>query len=103
MSSDELFIFVRFHARLGSEADLGTELGEVMVPTRAEPGCLAADVFRSTADPRLFIIHSRWRNEVAFETHAGLSHTISYIERVPALLDHEFEVVRTRQMPRVES
>jgi quinol monooxygenase YgiN len=34
-------------------------------------------VFRSIRDPRLFYIHSRWVDEAAFDTHAGLPHTAS--------------------------
>ena len=33
-------------------------------------------VCRSTREPRLYYIHSRWRDEAAFDTHAGLAHTV---------------------------
>src|SRR3989442_13231275 len=51
---------------------------------------------RSTRDPRLFYIHSRWVDEAAFDHHAGLPHTVRFIERVQALIDHPLDVTRTR-------
>ena len=92
----ELFIFARFHARDGAQDAVAAALRTVMPPTRAEPGCLAAQAFGSTRDPRLFYVHSRWVDEAAFETHAGLPHTVRFIEAVQALIDHPLEVTRTR-------
>ena len=39
-------------------------LREVVAPSRQEPGCVAIGAYRSTRDPRLFYIHSRWIDEV---------------------------------------
>jgi quinol monooxygenase YgiN len=52
--------------------------------------------FRSTRDPRLFYIHSRWASEAAFEHHAELPHTVRFLERVQPLIDHPLEVTRSR-------
>ena len=65
-----------------------------MVPSRQEPGCLAIGAYRSTREPRLFYIHSRWIDEAAFETHAGLPHTVRFVERMQPLIDHPFEATR---------
>jgi len=55
---------------------------EAAPDVRAEPGCLGIEYFRSTRDPALFYIHSRWRDEAAFEVHAALPHTLRFLERV---------------------
>src|SRR5215470_3138545 len=94
----ELYIFARFHARPGQEQAVADALRDVVRPSRGEPGCLGIRAFRSTRDPRLFYIHSRWRDEAAFETHAGLPHTVRFVERLPPLLDHALDVVRTEQL-----
>ena len=91
----ELFIFARFHARAGQESAVADALGDVVGPTREEPGCLAIDAFRSTRDARLFYIHSRWKDEAAFEVHAGLPHTVRFLARVQPLIDHPLDVTRT--------
>ena len=92
----ELFIFARFHAREGQEAGVAAALRDTVTPSRQEPGCLAIEAYRSTRDPLLFYIHSRWVDEAAFEIHAGLPHTVRFLERVRPLLDHELEVTRAR-------
>jgi quinol monooxygenase YgiN len=45
-------------------------------------------------DPLLFYIHSRWKDEAAFERHAGLPHTLRFVERVAPLIDHALDVTR---------
>jgi quinol monooxygenase YgiN len=91
-----LFIFARFHAREGKEADVAVALRDVLPPSRAEAGCVAIDAFASTRDPRLFYIHSRWVDETAFDLHATLPHTRRFVERMTPLIDHPFEVTRAR-------
>jgi quinol monooxygenase YgiN len=91
----ELFIFARFHARAGREAEIEAALRAVAAPTRAEPGCLGYNAFRGIRDPRLFFVHSRWRDEAAFDTHASLPHTLSFLERVEPAIDHPLDVNRT--------
>ncbi len=99
----EIYIFGRFHARAGSEDALAAALLEVAAATRGEPGCLAIDDFRSVRDPRLFFVHSRWRDEAAFERHATLPHTVRFLDRVEPLIDHPLDVVRTHVLPRAEA
>jgi quinol monooxygenase YgiN len=94
----ELFTFARFHARPGHEAEVAAALLEAIVPARAEPGCLGTHAFRSTRDPRLFFIHSGWKDEAAFELHARLPHTVRLLERVEPLIDHAVEAVRTERI-----
>ena len=94
----ELYIFARFHARPGQEEAVADALRDVVPPSRGEPGCLGIHAFRSTRDPRLFYVHSRWKDEAAFETHASRPHTVHFIERLPPLLDHALDVVRTEQL-----
>ena len=89
-----LFIFARFHARPGHEEALAEALLEVLAPSREEPGCLSIHAFRSIRDPRLFYIHSCWKDEAAFERHAGLPHTVRFVGRVEPLIDHPLEVTR---------
>jgi quinol monooxygenase YgiN len=92
----ELFIFARIHAREGQEGAVAAAMRDVRGPTSQEAGCLAIQYHRSIRDPRLFYVHSRWIDEGAFETHAGLAHTVRFIERVEKLIDQPLEVTRTR-------
>ena len=94
----ELVIIARFHARPGRESDVEAAIHEVSVPTRAEPGCPGYQAFRGTRDPALFFIHSRWKDEAAFEHHATLPHTVKFLATVEPLVDHALDVARTRQI-----
>lgn len=92
----ELFIFGRFHGRTGCEEALGEAVRDVVMPSRDEDGCLGIHGFRSARDPRLFYIHSRWVDEAAFDKHAGLPHTVAFLQRVEPLIDHPLDVTRAQ-------
>ena len=94
----ELTIFGRFHARPGHAEALAQAIRAVGEPTRAEPGCLAIQAYRSIQDADLFYIHSRWVDEAAFEAHAALPHTVAFIGAVEPLIDHPLSVSRTRPL-----
>jgi quinol monooxygenase YgiN len=93
-----LFVFVRLHVRSGQEAAVEEVLREVLERSRAEAGCFSIRAFRSIRDPRLFYIHSQWADEVAFDYHATLPHTLHFIEAVQPLLDQPQEVSRTARI-----
>jgi quinol monooxygenase YgiN len=94
----EVFIFARFHARPGNEGAVAEALLDVLAPSREEPGCLSIHAFRSMRDPQLFYIHSRWKDEAAFDRHAGLPHTLRFLERVAPLIDRPLDVTRAGQI-----
>ena len=71
---------------------------DVLAPSREEPGCVSIHAFRSVRDPHLFYIHSRWKDEAAFDRHAGLPHTLRFVERVAPLIDHPLDVTRAEQI-----
>lgn len=90
-----LYIFTRFHARVGCEPDVERALTNVLEPSRAEAGCLAIHAFRSIRDDRLFYIHSTWQDEAAFDRHAELPHTLRFVDEVTPLIDHPVQAIRT--------
>jgi quinol monooxygenase YgiN len=94
----EVFIFARFHALEGRQAALADALREEVGASRADPGCIAHGAYGSARDPRLFWIHSRWRDEAAFDAHADMPHTVRFIERVESLIDHPLDVTRTHAL-----
>lgn len=94
----EQFVFVRLHALEGEENAVEAALRDVTGPSREERGCVSFHTFRSMRDPRLFFIHSRWVDETAFQKHAGLPHTLRFLERVDALLDQPRDVTRTEMI-----
>jgi quinol monooxygenase YgiN len=94
----ELFIFARFHAHPGHESAVEKALRDVIGPSSEGPGCSGIGAFRSTRDPQLFYIHSRWKDEAAFEIHAAMPHTLHFLERVAPLIDHPLDVTRAERI-----
>jgi quinol monooxygenase YgiN len=92
----EITIFARFHALERKEEAVSSELREAVTRVRSEPGCLRIEVYRSVRDPRLFWLHSSWVDEEAFDKHAARPDTNQFVERVQHLIDHPFDVTRTR-------
>jgi quinol monooxygenase YgiN len=94
----EMFIFGRFHARSGNEANVAKTLTDVLLPSRAEPECININAFRSKRDPQVFFIHARWKDEKAFDKHIKLPHTIEFVRRMEPLIDHPLELTRTKKI-----
>jgi quinol monooxygenase YgiN len=94
----ELTIFARFHAMDGQADAVAAAIREVVAATSQEPGCREIRPYRSTRDPRLFYIHSRWTDEAAFDLHAELPHTVKFLATVEALIDHAFDINRARML-----
>ena len=91
-----LHSFVRFEPLPGKEAAFREELLRVVEASRKERGCLAVYVFESVREPAAFAIHSEWVDEAAFDLHAGLPHTVRFLEAAENLLTHEIRALRTR-------
>ena len=94
----KIYIFAKFHALEGKQGEATQALEEVLGPTRNEPGCIRIHAFRSIRDGRLFYIHSKWKDEEAFENHAQLPHTVRFRKRMETVIDHAFEVNRTERI-----
>jgi len=88
-------VFARFHALPGCEARVETAIRQSVAGSRLEPGCQLIQGFRSLRDARLFFIHSRWRDEDAFDLHATLPHTVHFLATVQPLIDHSLDVTRS--------
>jgi len=91
-----LHVIIRFEPLPGKAAEFREELLRVNRPSRAEPGCLAIDVFESIREPYVFAIHSEWVDEAAFELHATLPHTRQFLETAETLLTHPVQGLRLR-------
>jgi quinol monooxygenase YgiN len=90
--------FIRFEPKPGFVDEFRRALLEVVGPTRAEPGCVAMDVFESIREPIVFTIHSQWIDEAAFDLHATLPHTVRFLGVARELSAHPVRAVRSRRL-----
>jgi quinol monooxygenase YgiN len=93
-----IHFLVQFEPLPGKEDEFRDELLRVIEPTRAEAGCVAIHAFASIREPRLFAIHSEWTDEAAFDRHAELPHTVSFLRAASDLLTHPVEGLRTQRI-----
>ena len=89
---------VQFEPRPGRDMEFREELLRVVGPSRAEAGCLGMRLFESIRKPVVFAIHSEWVDEAAFELHAGLAHTVRFLEAAEELLTHPLRGMRSREI-----
>jgi len=90
----ELYIFGKFLVLDGKEGVFEAALGEVVLATRAEAGCLEVHGYRGVRNARLYYLHSRWKDVEVFELHAKLPHTEKFLEQVEKLLAEPRDVKR---------
>jgi quinol monooxygenase YgiN len=65
----------------GKEAELERELLALTAPTRAEPGALRYDLYRSASAPNQFMRLEEWRDEAALEAHKQTPHLRASFEK----------------------
>jgi quinol monooxygenase YgiN len=83
----EFVVIAHYRARAGEEARVATALGEMVEPTRAEPGNVDYQVFRDPNDPSLFVLFERYADEDAFDAHRATPHFGTWLagQVLPAL------------------
>ena len=89
---------VRFEPRPGKDVAFRQELLRVIEASRAETGCVGIQAFESLRAPCVFVIHSVWVDEAAFDWHAQLPHTIRFLRAAEDLLTHPVQGLRSRQI-----
>lgn len=65
---------VTFIAKEGSEAKMKELLTAMVVPSKAEDGCILYDIFQYENNPRKFMAVETWRDEKALDGHKASAH-----------------------------
>lgn len=98
----EFVVIAQYRVRAGDEERVADALGEMVEPTRAEPGNLDYQVFRDPNDPSLFVLFERYADEAAFDAHRATAHFSTWLagQVLPALGDRtRLELVPLGQWP----
>jgi quinol monooxygenase YgiN len=88
-----LTVIAHYRAQAGRGDDVAAILARHIAPTRAEPGCIAFLVYRSTDQPDIFALYEQYLDEPAFEQHRQTPHFENYIENgvVPLLANRAWQ------------
>jgi quinol monooxygenase YgiN len=78
-----------WRAKEGKEGRLAEVIGELLEPSRAEPGNLFYQPHRSPDDPRLFFLYEQYADEAGYEAHMATEHFTRLVkdEAIPELLE----------------
>jgi len=69
---------VTFIAKEGSEAKMKELLSAMVVPSKAEEGCIFYEIFQYENNPRKFMAVETWENEAALNGHKASAHYAIY-------------------------
>ncbi len=70
----ELHVVATIPVKAEHVESLATALAELAEATRQESGCLAYDLFESTAVPGVFVTIERWTDQAALDAHLQSPH-----------------------------
>jgi quinol monooxygenase YgiN len=86
MSQKIVTVVALFKARAGMEQTLQNECLSLIVPTRAERGCINYDLHCSCDEGTNFMFHENWASREELDNHLATPHLQSFIEKVPELV-----------------
>jgi len=92
--SEPLTVVARVRAKAGQEVRLRQELQRVVVPTRAEAGCLRYDLHESTTERGWFLLYETWKSEADLQTHLQTPYLKAFFQLVPDLADGPSEITK---------
>lgn len=84
---EPLVLVVTWLAKPGEEQRVDAILRLMVAQTRAEPGCIAYTVYRSTEEGRQFLIYEVYRDEAALKAHEASEYFRQHVlkEALPLL------------------
>jgi quinol monooxygenase YgiN len=84
---DQFIVTMGFRAKAGKAAELEKHLKDRVPISRTEAGTLDYRLYRSTSDPDLFFLFSRYASEKSWDLHLYQPNTISMIADLEDLLE----------------
>jgi quinol monooxygenase YgiN len=74
------------HAVPGQEDELGRRMEALIAPTASEAGCLRYDLYRSDANPNVWIFFEEWETVDDLDAHVASAHFRSFLETAHEVL-----------------
>jgi quinol monooxygenase YgiN len=80
-------ITITMRALPGRENELIETSREVILPSRAEPGCLFFDLLTSVEDPREIVFYEAYRRKEDFDIHLATPHAKAWVAAALPIVD----------------
>jgi quinol monooxygenase YgiN len=87
----EVRVIARAVARKGKEDQLRSLLQGMLVPTRAEKGCISYELYESDSKGR-FYFDEAWESQAALDEHIATPHFRRLEQNMAQLIEGPFEV-----------
>jgi quinol monooxygenase YgiN len=87
----EVRVIARAVAREGKAEELKALLSRLVVPTRAEAGCVYYELFESNL-PGIFVFNELWQSQAHLDAHAASSHFKEVFGKAGAIMAVPLEV-----------
>ena len=81
-----ILIVVKQPVRAKYADDFASLVGDFTTASRAEPGCISFDWYRSADDPNLWVLIELFRDEEAGKAHVESAHFAAASEQMPRWL-----------------
>jgi quinol monooxygenase YgiN len=84
--SEQLTVIARLRAKPGHETQLRHQLQRLVIPTRAEAGCIIYELNESKSELGHFLFYEVWKSDADLEGHFQTSHMQAVGKVLPELL-----------------
>ncbi len=81
---------VTFIAKDGCEAKMKELLSAMVIPSKAEDGCLFYEIFQYENNPKKFMAVETWRDETALDGHKASAHYKIYKTSYEPFCDEKY-------------
>ncbi|MDD2449976.1 MAG: putative quinol monooxygenase [Sulfurimonas sp.] len=81
---------VTFIAKEGSEAKMKELLTAMVIPSKAEDGCVFYDIYQYVDNKRKFMAVESWRDEAALDGHKASAHYAVYKSSYEPFCEHKY-------------
>ena len=95
--STELVLVANITAHPGKGAELKTALEALLVPTRAEVGCLQYDLHQDNNNTEAFVYFERWSDYDVWQDHMKTDHINVFLESTKDMVA-DFSVTELHQI-----
>ena len=84
-------------AKDGQQDALEQHLRALLVPTRAEAGCVQYELHQDLANPLAFYMIEQWSGDAALQAHDASAHIQNFRAKAGGFLEH-FDLKRLRTL-----
>jgi len=80
-------VIAGFAVKDGKEEECMNIVKKLIAATQKENGCIMYDCFKSSDDPKKFVIMEKWESKPALDAHMETAHFKEYVPKLDALSD----------------